>query len=46
MQPGVYDIAVRLQDECGFHNKPIELPIKNNRKLSEGFYKIGEIEAH
>lgn len=43
MHKGVYDIAISLRDECGFHNKAIELPLKNNRKLKDGFYKIGEI---
>ena len=43
MQPGIYDIAIGLRDECGFHNKAIELPMKDSRKLPGGFYKIGEI---
>lgn len=46
MPPGVYDVAIGLRDECGFHNKAIELPIKDSRKLPEGIYKIGEIVVH
>ena len=43
MQPGIYGIAIGLRDECGFHNKAIELPMKDSRKLEGGLYKIGEI---
>ena len=43
MPSGIYDIAIGLRDQCGFHNKNIELPIKESRKLAGGFYKIGEI---
>ena len=46
MKAGIYDIAIGLKDDCGFHNRPIALPLNDSRKLQGGFYKIGEIVIH
>lgn len=46
MPSGMYDITIGLRDDCGFHNKAVELPINDSRKLPGGLYKIGEIVVH
>ena len=40
---GNYDILINMRDECGFHNKSIQLAIKQQRETEPGWYKLGEV---
>lgn len=44
MEAGKYDILINLRNTTEFNkNKNIELPIKRDREIEPGWYKIGEI---
>lgn len=40
---GRYDLLIGMRDECGFHNKGIQLALKKNREEGPGWYKLGEV---
>ena len=43
LSAGNYEISINLRDECGFHNRSIELALKKEREVEPGWYKLGEI---
>jgi hypothetical protein len=40
---GKYELLISLQDDCGFHNRKIQLAMKQERETEPGWYKLGEI---
>lgn len=40
---GKYDLLISMRDECGFHNKSIQLALKTEREKEPGWYKLGEV---
>jgi hypothetical protein len=40
---GKYELLISLQDDCGFHNRKIQLAMKHERETEPGWYKLGEI---
>jgi hypothetical protein len=40
---GKYDLLISMLDECGFHNKSIQLALKKEREIEPGWYKLGEV---
>ncbi|MEO6289063.1 MAG: DUF4832 domain-containing protein, partial [Ginsengibacter sp.] len=40
---GKYDLLISMRDECGFHNKSIQLALKKERETEPGWYKLGEV---
>jgi hypothetical protein len=40
---GEYELLISMRDNCGFHNKPIELPLTSDREKEPGWYKLGEV---
>jgi hypothetical protein len=40
---GKYDLLISMRDECGFHNRSIQLALKKDREQEEGWFKLGEI---
>jgi hypothetical protein len=45
MAGGRYDILLNMRDECGFHNRNIQLALKSERETFPGWYKLGEINV-
>jgi hypothetical protein len=43
LQQGMYDVLIRIDDSCGFHTRPIQLPLKKDREIMEDWYKLGEV---
>ncbi|MEP7257329.1 MAG: DUF4832 domain-containing protein [Flavitalea sp.] len=43
MVAGEYDLLVNMLDECGFHNRNIQLALKNERETQDGWYKLGQV---
>ncbi|WP_346319213.1 DUF4832 domain-containing protein [Chitinophaga sp. YIM B06452] len=43
LDTGRYDLLINMRDSCGFHNRNIQLPIKKEREILPGWYKIGEV---
>jgi hypothetical protein len=42
---GRYDVLINMRDECGFHDRDIELALKKERETDPGWYKLGEVTA-
>jgi hypothetical protein len=40
---GRYDLLLNMKDECGFHDRNIELALKKEREIFPGWYKLGEV---
>jgi hypothetical protein len=40
---GKYDLLVNMRDECGFHDRNIQLAVKKERETEPGWYKLGEV---
>jgi hypothetical protein len=40
---GKYDLLISMRDECGFHNKYIQLALNKQRETEPGWYKLGEV---
>jgi hypothetical protein len=40
---GEYELLIGLKDDCGFHNRQIQLALKRERETEPGWYKLGEI---
>jgi hypothetical protein len=40
---GKYDILLNMKDDCGFHNRNIQLALKKEREEVPGWYKMGEV---
>ena len=38
-----YDLLINMRDECGFHNRDIQLALKKERETEPGWYKLGEV---
>ncbi|MEP7110299.1 MAG: DUF4832 domain-containing protein [Ferruginibacter sp.] len=43
LDEGKYDLLINMRDECGFHNRSIQLAIKKERETEPGWYKLGEV---
>lgn len=43
LKEGKYDLLISLRDDCGFHNKPVDLAVKKEREKEPGWYKLGEV---
>lgn len=43
LKGGKYDLLISMRDDCGFHNKPVDLAIKKEREKEPGWYKLGEV---
>lgn len=40
---GWYDLLLNMRDDCGFHNRNIQLAVKREREVFPGWYKLGEV---
>ncbi len=43
IQVGKYDLLLGMMDDCGFHDRNIQLALKKERETEPGWYKLGEI---
>ena len=43
LEEGKYDLLITMRDECGFHNKSIQLGLTQERETEPGWYKLGEV---
>ena len=44
LNAGKYDLLINLQDEDDFYGvRNIELPVKKEREIEPGWFKLGEI---